>query len=123
VALGACVVEKHFTLDRDLSGPDHKASLEPDELKRMIEGIRTVESAMGNGVKLPAGSELNTAQVARRSLVAACRIVAGTVITGDMVAILRPGTGLHPGLKPRVVGKRVIRDVQAGDLFSFENLS
>src|SRR5437667_11882055 len=77
-ALGACIIEKHFTLDRNLPGPDHRASLEPSELKAMVQAIRKVESALGDGRKVPTKSELETAKVARRSLIAARDIPAGT---------------------------------------------
>jgi N,N'-diacetyllegionaminate synthase len=105
-ALGACVVEKHFTLDRSLPGPDHQASAEPAELAALVRGIRAVESALGHGRKEPAASEAGTARAARRSLVAACDIAAGTVLTEEMIAIKRPGTGLPPAMRPHVVGRR-----------------
>lgn len=114
VALGACILEKHFTLDRDLPGPDHKASLEPGELKALVAGIRTVESALGDGIKQPVEEERETRAVARRSLVAARDLPAGTVLTEDAVAILRPGTGLPPSARASVLGKRVRRAVSAG---------
>jgi len=123
VALGACVIEKHFTLDRKLPGPDHKASLEPSELKHMVSSIRNVEVSLGDGIKRPTEAELRTAECARRSLVAAGRIPAGTVITGDMVAILRPGTGLPPAMKLQIIGKRTLRDLERGELFTMQNLS
>lgn len=118
VALGACVIEKHFTLDRNLPGPDHRASLEPDQFRGMIVSIREVESALGDGRKVPVPEELDTARVARRSLVAACAIPAGTVLTEGHVAILRPGTGLPPAMRDRVLGRRVRQDVAAGSLLS-----
>jgi len=120
VALGACVVEKHFTLDRNMPGPDHKASLEPGELKTLVKGIRTVESALGDGRKEPAASEANTASVARRSLVAACTIPAGTKLTLDHIEIKRPGTGLPPAMQSYLVGLTVKEDVQAGAVFRME---
>jgi sialic acid synthase SpsE len=122
VALGACVVEKHFTLDRNLPGPDHKASLEPNELKEMIRSIRNVEVSLGDGLKRPTIDELKTADCARRSLVAACRISAGTLITDEMVAILRPGTGLRPTMKPMVVGKKLLRNLDEGELFALTDI-
>jgi N,N'-diacetyllegionaminate synthase len=122
VALGACVIEKHFTTDRTLCGPDHKASLEPEELKSMISAVRNVEASLGDGLKRPSVDELKTAQCARRSLVAARRIAAGTLVTEDMVTILRPGTGLPPAMKAGICGKRVLQDLEAGELFSVENL-
>jgi N-acetylneuraminate synthase/N,N'-diacetyllegionaminate synthase len=120
VALGACVIEKHFTLDRNLPGPDHRASLEPDALKAMMRGIREVESALGDGRKVPAPEELDTANVARRSLVAACAIPAGTTLSDKHVAILRPGTGLPPAMRERMLGRRVRQDIPAGSLLSLE---
>lgn len=107
VALGACVVEKHFTLDRRMAGPDHHASLEPEELRQLVRGIRTVEAALGNGKKEPAAAERETASVARRSLVAARAIPAGTVLTRELVAIKRPGDGLPPSMLAAVIGRRV----------------
>lgn len=114
VALGACILEKHFTLDRDLPGPDHKASLAPAELKALVAGIRTVESALGDGIKQPAEEERDTRTVARRSLVAARDLPAGSVLTEDAIAILRPGTGLPPAARASVLGRRVRVAVAAG---------
>jgi N,N'-diacetyllegionaminate synthase len=122
VALGATVVEKHFTLDRNLPGPDHKASLEPGELKEMIAKIRNVEDALGNGIKQPTAEELKTAECARRSLVAAIHIPAGTAVTSEMISILRPGTGLRPALMPLVLGRCVLQSLEAGELFALDNL-
>ncbi len=116
VALGACVVEKHFTLDRNLPGPDHQASLEPDELAALVRGIRTVESALGHGRKEPAASEADTAAVARRSLVAARDIPAGTVLTEKLIAIKRPGTGLPPTMLGCILGGRTRVDIAAGTI-------
>jgi N,N'-diacetyllegionaminate synthase len=119
-ALGACVIEKHFTISRDLLGPDHGASLEPDELASMVRSIRNVEAALGDGRKQPALEEANTAAVARRSLVAARHIGAGTVLTEDLVAIMRPGTGLPPALRSQLVGRRTRRDIEAGTLLTLD---
>ena len=99
VALGACVIEKHFTLSQQLPGPDHRASLEPQDLVKLVKGIRNIESALGDGIKRPAAEELNTSEVARRSLVAARFIPAGTALTVDLLDILRPGTGLPPAMR------------------------
>lgn len=123
VALGACIVEKHFTLDRNLPGPDHMASLEPGQLKAMVRGIRTVECALGDGRKYPAVEELSTAAVARRSLVAACDLQIGTVLTEDMIAIRRPGTGLPPSDLPKLIGRRLRQAIAAGSLFTTEMLA
>jgi sialic acid synthase SpsE len=123
VALGACVIEKHFTLDRKLPGPDHKASLEPDELKALVRSIRIVEATLGNGIKKPAPSEENTRQIARKSLVAASDLVVGTRLKKEMIAIKRPGTGLAPALRDNLVGRTLNTDVVAGCLFTLEMLT
>lgn len=96
VARGAVVIEKHFTIDRTLPGPDHKASLEPTELKQMVSAIRVVEQALGTGRKHPAPSELKNMSIARKSLVAAAAISVGEPFTADNVAVKRPGNGLSP---------------------------
>jgi N,N'-diacetyllegionaminate synthase len=123
VALGACVLEKHFTLDRDLPGPDHRASLEPDELAALVHGIHAVEAALGHGRKEPAASEANTTAVARKSLVAARDIPAGTVLTEDLIAARRPGTGLPPGVRPYLVGRTARVAIPAGTLLGLEMLA
>jgi len=120
VALGACVIEKHFTLDKNFAGPDHRASLEPQEFKAMVEGIRKVEASLGNGQKVPSATEASNAAVARRSIVAARDISAGTVITPADVAFKRPGTGLPPRMADQVLGKTARVDVKAGSLLDFE---
>ncbi|MBI5568748.1 MAG: N-acetylneuraminate synthase [Desulfomonile tiedjei] len=120
VALGACVIEKHFTLDRSMPGPDHGVSLEPDELIDLVQGIRKVEQALGHGRKEPAASEAEIARVARKSLVAARDIPAGTVLTDEMVAVKRPGTGLAPALKPCVLGRTTRWEIAEGDVLGWE---
>lgn len=95
-ARGACVIEKHFTLDKNLSGPDHKASLAPNELKEMVHGIRCIERAMGNGVKAPFPSELKNRMIARKSLVAATSIEKGSVFSEKNLTAKRPGDGISP---------------------------
>lgn len=120
VALGACVIEKHFTLDRALPGPDHQASLEPSELAEMVAGIRKIESALGNGRKTPAASERNTADVARKSLVAAQDLKAGVRLTDEHLAIKRPGTGLPPAMYEQIVGRVIKQDVSAGEALTLE---
>jgi N-acetylneuraminate synthase/N,N'-diacetyllegionaminate synthase len=122
VALGACILEKHFTLDRTLPGPDHLASLEPRELRELVEAVRTVTSALGDGRKQPAASEANTAAVARRSLVAARHIAAGTRLTQELIAILRPGTGLPPAMRDQLVGRVAKTDIPEGTLLNLEML-
>ena len=114
VALGAAVVEKHFTLDRSLPGPDHQASIEPADLATMIERIRTVENALGDGRKAPVASEAEVARVARKSLVAAEAIPAGTVLRAEMVTLRRPGTGLGPQDLDRLVGRTAVNDISEG---------
>jgi N-acetylneuraminate synthase len=120
VAMGACVIEKHFTLDRDLPGPDHKASLEPKELAALVKGIRVVESAMGSGRKAPAASESDTAYVVRKSLVAKRNIPGGSIITEDMIAVKRPGNGLPPSMLQKILGLEVKTDIEEDTLISLE---
>ncbi len=122
VALGAVVIEKHFTLDRGLPGPDHRASLEPDELRRLAEGMRRVQIALGDGRKLPTASERNTADVARKSLVAASDIPAGTVLKAELVAVRRPGTGLPPAMRDQLIGRITAKSLAAGQLFTWEDM-
>lgn len=121
-ALGACVIEKHFTLDRTLPGPDHRASLEPHELAEMVRCIRRIEAAIGDGIKRPMSSEANTALVARRSMYAACFIAAGSMIAPHMLTAKRPATGLPPTLQPLIVGRRARVDIGAGQQISFAML-
>jgi len=123
VTLGACIVEKHFTLDRNLQGPDHQASLEPGELAKMVRRIRTVEAALGDGRKEPTTSEANTAAVARKSLVAARDIPAGVALTEELIAVKRPGTGLSPAMRSHVLGLRAKQDIPAGALLTLEMLA
>lgn len=116
VALGASVVEKHFTLDRNLEGPDHKASLEPDELKRMVTSIRNIEKALGCGEKRISFSEAKNIQVARKSIVAACKIERGEVFTEKNLAVKRPGSGISPMRWLDVIGKKATRLYEPDDL-------
>lgn len=110
VALGAAVIEKHFTMDRTLPGPDHKASLEPAELTAMVSAIRGIERALGDGVKRPSPGETENRLVARRSLVAARAIRAGEVFSGENIVAKRPGTGVSPMRWYEVVGRTAARD-------------
>ncbi len=121
-ALGACIIEKHVTLNKALPGPDHQASLEPHEFFAMVQGIRTVESALGNGRKQPASGEAHTASVARKSLVAAQTIPAGTQITRQHILVQRPGTGLPPVMLPYVVGHIAKVDIAEGALLNLDML-
>lgn len=118
VALGATVIEKHFTLDRNLPGPDHKASIEPHELKAMVDGIRNVERALGDGVKRPTASELKNKPIARKSLVAICPIRAGEIFNAENVAAKRPGTGLSPMRWDEVIGRVAIKDFAVDELIT-----
>ncbi|MEP6754339.1 MAG: N-acetylneuraminate synthase [Chthonomonadales bacterium] len=120
VAVGARCIEKHFTLDRNMEGPDHTASLEPVELRRMIEQIRNVEAAMGHGRKEPAASEADTAAVARKSLVAARDLAAGTLLSTSDFAVKRPGNGLKPALVDLVSGRTLTRSIRQDDLITFD---
>jgi N-acetylneuraminate synthase len=112
----AAVIEKHFTLDRGLPGPDHKASLEPGELKEMVRAVREVEQALGNPVKGPSEGEWGTRAVARKSLVAAKRIRAGDRFTVENLAVKRPGTGISPMRFWEYLGKRAMRNYEPDDL-------
>lgn len=116
VALGATVIEKHLTLSRTLPGPDHRASLEPEQFTEMVRGIRSVESALGHGRKEPSPAEANTSEVARKSLVAAQDIPAGTTLTEKHIAIMRPGTGIPPSELQSVIGSILKVDLSAGGL-------
>ena len=116
VALGASIIEKHFTLDRTMAGPDHRASLEPDEFKNMVGAIRNVEAAMGDGRKRPSPSERNNMAVARKSIVAARYIEKGELFTEGNITIKRPGTGLSPMRWDETLGKRAARSYQMDDL-------
>lgn len=122
-ALGAAIVEKHLTMGCDLPGPDHRCSAEPDELARLVRGIRVVEAALGHGRKEPAPGELAIARVARRSLVASQPLGAGTILTADLIAVMRPGTGLPPDRLPELLGRRLKVAVDAGTLLTMELLS
>lgn len=119
VAMGACILEKHFTLDRSLPGPDHRASAEPAELTTLVAAARKVEAALGNGVKRPVASEADTARVARKSLTAACDISAGTVLEPEHIAIKRPGIGIPPRMQDRLVGRKTKVTITADTLFDW----
>jgi len=123
VALGAEVIEKHFTLDRSLPGPDHAASLEPAELRQMVDGIRHVEAALGNGIKVPAPCEIPNISVARKSVVAARSLPKGhQLATGDL-EIKRPGNGLAPKLLPSLLGRTLTADVAKDQVIQWNHLA
>ena len=115
-ALGAQLIEKHFTLDRSMEGPDHKASLEPNELAAMVRSIRDVELALGNGIKGPQPSEIKNKPIARKSLVAASSIRAGESFTSDNLTVKRPGIGLSPYQYWSLLGNTAGRDYAEGEL-------
>jgi N,N'-diacetyllegionaminate synthase len=110
VALGAGTIEKHLTLDRKMTGPDHKASLEPQEFRSMVEAIRNVEPALGDGIKRPAPSEMENMAVARKSIVAARAIRKGETFSEDNLTVKRPGTGMSPMAWDTVIGRKAERD-------------
>lgn len=116
VALGAKVIEKHLTLCRELPGPDHRASLEPEEFKKMVTGIRNIEQALGDGVKRPSDSELKNKSVARKSLVCQLNIMAGELFSENNLTTKRPGVGISPMRWNEVVGKVAERNFKIDDL-------
>ena len=116
VAMGAKIIEKHFTLDRDMQGPDHKASLEPDELKAMVNAIRNIEKALGKGIKKPSPSEIKNKPIARKSIVAANNIKKGEVFTEENITVKRPGNGISPMRWDKVSGRIAKRDFSADEL-------
>lgn len=115
-ALGACVLEKHFTLDRGMEGPDHQASLEPEELKAMVAAVRNVEEALGSGKKEPSQSEQKNRAVARKSIVAKCRIKKGERFSEENLTVKRPGTGISPMRWPELMGQTADRDYAEDEL-------
>ena len=112
VAMGAMVIEKHFTLDRNMEGPDHKASLKPDELKQMVDSIRNIELALGTGVKEPAESEKKNIEIARKSIVANRAIKAGETLTEENITTKRPGSGISPMRWKEVLGTIAVKDFE-----------
>lgn len=120
--LGAVVFEKHLTLDRNLPGPDHVASLEPDELTQMIKAIRDTDKVLGSPDKLPTTQELEVRVAARRSVTLAVDAAAGTELTPDMLTLMRPGDGVPPGQLETVVGRRLRYARQAGDTLYYDDL-
>ncbi|OOE93149.1 N-acetylneuraminate synthase [Salinivibrio sp. AR640] len=116
VAMGAKVIEKHFTLDKTMEGPDHKASLEPEELAAMVSAIRNVETALGSGWKVPVTVEKVNRKVVRKSIVAAQTIEEGTILTESMLEIKRPGDGISPTRWDEVVGSKAKKHYQEGEL-------
>lgn len=122
VARGAKIIEKHFTLDRNLPGPDHSFALEPNELKNMVDAIRDVELALGNGRKERVPEEEEVYIKGRRSIIAACNITKGTVITNEMLTVKRPGYGIPPKYIDIIVGRRAKRDIDADDIITWNEI-
>jgi N-acetylneuraminate synthase len=122
VALGACVIEKHYTLDREMVGPDHKASLVPMELRNLVDSIRNVEQSLGDGVKRAMASEANTRSVARKSLVAAGDLRSGTALSKDHLVAKRPGTGISPAELRYVLGRKITRDLVEDEILGWDDL-
>ena len=116
VALGACVVEKHFTLDKTMLGPDHKASLDPSELTAMVTAIRNIDLALGHGWKVPTVTEVKNRVIVRKSLIAGRDICAGDILTADMIEIKRPGSGISPTRWDDIIGTPATQDYRAGEL-------
>jgi len=115
-ALGAKVIEKHFTLDNTMEGPDHKASLEPQELKQMVKAIRNIEMALGDGVKKPSPSEKSNIAISRKSIVAAKDIAKGELFSKTNITAKRPGTGISPMLWDDIIGQSASRNFHADEL-------
>jgi N,N'-diacetyllegionaminate synthase len=121
-AIGAVVLEKHLTLSHDMEGPDHKASLEPQEFSSLVNAIRSIEMAMGDGVKKPSKSEFDTRKIARRSLVALKDIGAQEKLTTENIAIKRPGIGIQPEFREMIVGMRAKRHINADAIIEWREL-
>lgn len=123
VALGARVIEKHFTLDRNMPGPDHKASLEPDELTDLIRRVREVEVALGSAVKQPTASELPVRELVRRSVTLVADVAEGAIVTAEHLALMRPGNGIPPKELASVVGRRAAKTMSAGRTLVWSDLA
>jgi N,N'-diacetyllegionaminate synthase len=120
VALGAEVIEKHFTLDKNLPGPDHSSSLEPNEFRELIVGIRNIEKAIGTGVKVPSSREAQNTFGMRRSLVAKNDLEAGTILEEKHLAYKRPANGIPPKEIHRIIGKKLLHDIRRDEAFQFQ---
>jgi N-acetylneuraminate synthase len=123
VALGARVIEKHITLDKELPGPDQRASLEPHELINLVKGIRTIEKALGDGIKKPSPSEIKTRSIARKSIVTATRIKKGQLLSETNLTVKRPGNGISPAEWHKVVGRKTLRDFEKDELIVMEQIT
>ncbi|MGF7119013.1 N-acetylneuraminate synthase [Methanobacterium oryzae] len=122
VAMGSCCIEKHFTIDKNLPGPDHKASLEPHEFAEMIKCIRNVEKGLGNGIKKPTNEEIEIKKLVRKSIVAKEDILKGTILDENMLDIKRPGTGIEPKYLNDVIGKELTEDIKKDALIKWNQL-
>ncbi len=122
VALGANIIEKHFTLDRKLEGPDHPYALEPEELEFMVKGIREVEKALGSEIKIVVDSEKQGLVAGRRSIFANVNIPEGTIITRDMLSVLRPAVGIAPKYVDKITGKQVKKDINAYEPITWDEI-
>ena len=122
VALGATVIEKHFTLNAGLPGPDHKASLEPDQLCALVRQIRDIEAALGSDVKAPTASELPVRDLVRRSVTTVRSLPAGTTVGKDDVTLMRPGTGIPPVDLEKVIGRKSARNISAGETLTWSDI-
>jgi N,N'-diacetyllegionaminate synthase len=120
-AMGAEVIEKHMTLDRNMDGPDHKASLEPSEMKELVNDVRMVEKAFGSGEKVPNQSEIPTRALVRKSIISTRTIKKGAVITSEDICCKRPGTGLPPEMFEQTVGKIAARDIEPDSILNFDD--
>ena len=122
VAMGATVIEKHFTLDKTLPGPDHAASLEPEELNALVQSIRDVEAAKGDGIKAPTASELPVRALVRRSVTAIRNVAEGVALSADDIGLLRPGNGIPPKERDSLIGRTAARAIRAGETISWSDI-
>lgn len=122
VALGATIIEKHFTLDKNMEGPDHKASMEPQELKEYVRAIRNTEKLLGTGIKQPTERERNIMNDARRSIVASRKLTKGTILTRDMFDFKRPGSGVKPEFVNIFIGRKLKRDLMEDELVGWKDI-
>jgi sialic acid synthase SpsE len=121
VALGAKVIEKHFTLDKNMEGPDHAVSADPDDLERLVSGIREIEESFGTGVKVPSKDEIEMRRSFRKSIVAIADIKKGATIMPEMLSVKRPGTGISPKYFDFVAGRKAERDLSKDDLITMDD--
>jgi len=121
-AAGACLIEKHFTLSRDMSGPDHKASLEPNELADLVNSIRRTERMLGDGIKRITPSEAKNKYLLQKSIVGGCHMKAGEIITADKIVCKRPGTGLSPAYFVSIIGKCAKADISEGQILTYDSI-